>query len=598
MRHQPNLAIPRVLRIDLETRQVSVRQRPDLAFWLGGSALATRLFAEEVDPKADALAPHQPFVLAIGPLTAAFPAVTKTAAVFKSPLTGNFGESHAGGRLAMAMRFAGYDAIVVVGASKRPVYLSISSRDVMLKDATPLWGGATKDTGRILRESEVRLGAGKRSIVRIGRAGEAQVAYAAANVDTYRHFGRLGLGAVMGSKKLKAIVVGGDLSLPLPDPKRYTKIYDQIYDLAVHSPAMQKYHEAGTAQNIKPLNAVGALPTRNLQSGRFEGADAISGEAFADELLMRKFACFGCPVGCIHIGLLRQLFAPGHEYRWAGVSYDYELLYSFGSLLGVGDRTDVLALIETAEELGLDAMSAGVVLAWLTEAQERGLVPEEELGLNLAFGDAQAYQKALQQIVAGKTEVWRTARQGTAALAARYGGEFDLQLAGNEISGYHTGYGTLLGHAAGARHSHLDNAGYALDQQRVGADPAELVDPLLAEEQERCMLTSLHVCLFARKIYGNRALVREALGSLGIECSDADLDALGRATLRLKHRLKKEMGFSLDNLRLPGRFFETPAPAGRLDRATLERALRIYRDRIEELLAEPDPEPLLAAGAV
>ena len=590
MRQSVELGVPRILKVDLSSGSVEVQKRPDLAIWLGGSPLGTRLLAETVDPTADALAPQQPLVLAIGPLTAAFPVITKSSAHFKSPLTGNLGETHAGGRLATALRFAGYDALVVVGTSTRPVYLSISSRDVRLKDATPFWGLSTEETGRILRENEVRLGAGKRSIIRIGPAGEAGVSYACVNVDSYRHFGRLGMGAVMGSKRLKAIVAGGDLSFPLADQKRYMRCYEKIYQIAVQSSAMQKYHELGTAQNLLPLSALGALPTRNLQSGSFEAAEKISGEAFGKDLLIRKYACFGCPVGCIHIGLLREQFAAGHEYRYAGVSYDYELLYALGSLLGMESRSQILALIETAEKLGLDAMTTGVVLAWLTEAREKGLIPEDQLGMPLAFGEMQPYQGAMSALVRGTSELWETARKGSAALAARYGGDFDLQLAGNEISGYHTGYGTLLNHAAGARHSHLDSAGYSLDQQHPGAEPAELVDPLLAEEHERCVVTALHACLFARKIYGDRELVREALASMGIERTDAQLDELGRSTLRLKHRLKRAMGFKLEGLRLPERFFQTPTPAGKLDRAKLEEAIRLYDRRLDDLMAEAPPE--------
>ena len=199
MRQYVELGVPRILKVDLNTGLVEVQLRPDLSSWLGGVGLGTRLLAETVDPEAGPLAPQQPLVLAIGPLTAAFPAVTKTSAHFRSPLTGNLGESHAGGRLAMALRFAGYDALVITGASRRPVYLTVSTRDVQLKDATPLWGLSTEDTGRILRENEVRLGAGKRSILRIGPAGEAGVHYACVNVDSYRHFGRLG--AVMAQEQ-------------------------------------------------------------------------------------------------------------------------------------------------------------------------------------------------------------------------------------------------------------------------------------------------------------------------------------------------------------------------------------------------------------
>ena len=578
------IGIPRVLKVDLATGQVEVRKRPDLAFWLGGSGLGTKLLSEELRPDADAFDSDQPIVFAIGPLTAAIPIVTKTSAHFKSPLTGELGESHAGGRLAMALRFAGYDALILKGQAKRPVYLQVSSNDVRLIDATPIWGLASEETGRVLRDIAMGKGGGKRSIIRIGPAGEARVRYASVNVDTYRHFGRLGLGAVMGAKRLKAIIAGGDLSFPIKDVKRYNAAYGKVYDLATRSTAMQKYHEVGTPVNVKPLNALGGLPTRNLQAATFEKADEIAGENFAQENLLRKYACFGCPVGCIHIGLLRQEFAPGYEFRSSGVSYDFELIFSLGSVLGVGDRMGVLDLIYDVEELGLDAISAGVVLAWLTEAQEQGLLPADQLGVTLAFGDVPSYQKALRQLTFGRNELWETARRGTAALQARYGGEFDLQLGGNEISGYHTGYGQVVGHVVGARHSHLDNAGYSVDQSKPGLDPRELPDLLLAEEKERCVLTSLHACLFARKIFGDRELVRESLGSLGIDRTDEDLDKLGHETLKLKYQLKRAMGWSLEGVRLPKRFFETPTPAGVLDEELARSALAKYRERIEALV--------------
>jgi aldehyde:ferredoxin oxidoreductase len=295
---------------------------------------------------------------------------------------------------------------------------------------------------------------------------------------------------------------------------------------------------------------------------------------------------------------MREEFAPGHEYRSAAISYDYELIYALGSMLGVGSGNDLLALIEKVEKLGLDAMSTGGVLAWLTEARSRGVVAEQELGLSLKFGEVKGYLEAMDRLVTGargKEGLWPTASRGTAALASEYGGEFDVQLSGNEISGYHTGYGSLLGHLVGARHSHLDGAGYALDQKAPVSDPSTLVEPLMAEEQERCMLTSLHACLFARKIYGDRELVLETLASLGIEKSNEDLDQLGRSALRLKHRLKRAMGFDLSEVRLPGRFFETPSASGKLDQGLLRGAVDLYRQKIEELLVEAPPElPKLA----
>ena len=257
----------KVLEVDLGTGKVRVTRREDLYAYLGGAGLATALVREHVQPQADALAPEQPIVFAIGPLSTIYPAVTKAVAMFKSPLNGELGESHAGGRLALAMRYAGYDALVIRGRAPRPVYLYVDSNDVLLKRADTLWGMDAEEAGRVMRDIEP--GRGHRSIMRIGPAGERLVRYALVNCETYRHFGRLGLGAVFGSKLLKGIYVSGDTDIRIPDVKTYNRVYTDIYKRTVETDAMQKYHDLGTPENVLNLHELGALPTRNLQSGRF-----------------------------------------------------------------------------------------------------------------------------------------------------------------------------------------------------------------------------------------------------------------------------------------------------------------------------------------
>lgn len=166
---------------------------------------------------------------------------------------------------------AGYGAIVITGASETPVYVAIHGDRVYFRNATTLWGMSSCFTaGRIIREEEPS--AGLRTIMRIGRAGEKLISYASVTTETYRHFGRLGLGAVFGSKKLKAVVVSGRRSLPVEDHRQYRSLYDEIFQAAVDSPMMQKYHDLGTAENVSPLNAMGGLPTRNLKQAKFEAA--------------------------------------------------------------------------------------------------------------------------------------------------------------------------------------------------------------------------------------------------------------------------------------------------------------------------------------
>ena len=236
-----------VLYIDLTNKQHRIEKREDLfSKYIGGVGVATQLLHEECPQGVDPFAPENPIIFSVGPLTGLFPLASKTVAVFKSPHTGNLGESHCGGRSATAIRSAGYGAIVIKGASETPLYLALHGDQIHFRDASSLWGMQSSFTvGRVIRENESE--AGVRTIMRIGRAGEKCITYACVTTETYRHFGRLGLGAVFGSKKLKAIVISGKCSLPVGDKKHYRKLYDEIYQEAVSSTLMKKYHDLGTA---------------------------------------------------------------------------------------------------------------------------------------------------------------------------------------------------------------------------------------------------------------------------------------------------------------------------------------------------------------
>jgi len=558
-------SLANVLYIDLNRKSYRVERRPDLfEKYLGGAGVASQLLLQECPPGCDPYGPDNPIIMAVGPLTGLFPLASKTVAMFKSPHTGNLGESHCGGRSAVAIRMAGYGAIVITGQSNIPIWVSIYGGDVHFRDAATLWGmGSTLTVGRILRENEP--GAGLRSIMRIGRAGEKLIPYAAVMTETYRHFGRLGLGAVFGSKNLKALVVSGERRLSVADQKQYRKLYDVIYEAAVKSPVMQKYHDLGTAENVLPLNEIGSLPTRNVQSGRFEAAQAISGEFLAEGYLGRRIACAHCPVGCIHIAALREPYEDeAYFYKTSMISYDYEPIYALGSMLGIAEPRGMLKLMDRVEAEGLDAMSTGVVLAWATEAQDRGLVTEQDTeGLKLNWGDYATFIKAVQHIVEQPSEFYKTLSRGVEYAAARYGGEeFAMAFGGNEMPGYHTGPGAYIGYLMGARHSHLDNAGYSIDQKTLvkqDMSPTELATALLAEERWRQILSSLAICFFARGLY-KPELVCEALAVAGFETAPADLDRLGEEIHNQKFRFKMREGFSFEALRLPKRIFETESP--------------------------------------
>jgi aldehyde:ferredoxin oxidoreductase len=586
----PSDPLRRVLYIDLSSKKYWVEDRRDVfEEYLGGTGAALKLLEEELPRGADPLSPDNVIVFAVGPLNALFPTASKTVAMFKSPHTGNLGESHAGGRSAIAIRLAGYGAIVIKGASEKPVWVSVHGDRVYFRDARALWGMTSSHTvGRILRE--VEPGSGIRTIMRIGRAGERLVSYACVTTETYRHFGRLGLGAVFGSKKLKALVVSGRGSLPVADRRAYREVYDRIYKLLTESPLMKKYHEIGTPINVLHLNELGALPSLNLQQARLETAEKISGEYLAQNYLGRRVSCAHCPVACIHLAALREPYEEEpYFYKTTFIGYDYEPIYALGSMLGAREPEGMLRLLDVVEAYGLDAMSTGVVLAWATEAYSRGLITREDLaGVELRWGDYEAYIQAVRNIVEQPTELYRAMARGVAYAAEKYGGkDFALAFGGNEMAGYHTGPAAYLNYAFGARHSHLDSAGYSLDQKTIGKTPQaeELPQKLVEEESWRQVLTSLVICLFAREVY-KPDIVSSALKAVGFELGPEDLVELGRRILAEKYRLKLELGFKPEEVSFPKRIFETPTPHGKLDPEYMERARKAYAELVRKLAGE------------
>jgi aldehyde:ferredoxin oxidoreductase len=569
----------KVLYIDLSKEESWVEERQELfENWMGGTGVGIKLLQEECPPGTDPLSPAAPIILSIGPLNGIFPVATKTVATFKSPLTGELGESYAGGRLSLALRFAGHEALVVRGRAQRPSYISINDGDVKIKDATSIWGIDAQTTGVILRDREP--GVGRRSIIRIGPAGEAGVRYAGVVVDTYRHFGRLGLGAVFGGKNLKALVVSGTEHVDVPDIKRYKEVYNRLYKIAVQTSVMEKYHDIGTSVNINVLSWLRGLPTKNFLLSSFPEAENISGEMFAEKHLLRRLSCAGCPIGCVHIAALKTAFSPHHEFELRKISYDYEPIYSLGSNLEVSSAEGILQLIDVCERLGLDVMSAGVVLSWATEALEKGIITNKEtLNVPMQWNGVAGYVRALENIVKAPNEFYASLSRGVDYAARKYGGrEYAMALAGNEVSGYHTGPASIVGQIVGVRHSHLDNAGYGIDQKaaKKHMDAEMMVDEIIKEDNSRGVFNSLVGCLFARGVYSDENII-DSLGAVGIVKTGDDLQELGRRIFEEKYKFKVLEGFDLTSLRVPKRFYETVSTLGMVTPEIVDEMLRLYR---------------------
>ncbi len=574
-----------VLFADLESGKSEREAFSEREKWIGGSGLAARLFQEFADFNAHPGEGKQPLVFAVGPLTGFFPMMSKTVCGFFSPYNGQYAESHAGGRSALGLRFAGFDALAIKGRAPGLSSLIVSSAGVQVVDTHYLAGMDIFSAGKLLRKIKP-VHPGHRSILRIGPAGENQCAYAGINVDTYRHFGRLGAGAVMGQKNLKAIIICGDDHIDLPQDrdqrKKYIQCFDNIHATVTGTDAVTKYHDLGTAQNLVPLNALGALPWRNLKQSQDPGVENISGERLAKDLLLRQTACAGCPVGCIHVGLLREQFGPEHEYLYRQVAYDYEPVFAVGSMLGMSQAGEVLTLIEDVERVGLDVISTGVALAWATEALEKGFISLEESMTPLAFGELSPYREAIYHLAHLKNDFYSALSRGSLVAAATYGGEDFACVLGQEMAGYATGETYFVSQALGFRHSHLDSGAYGFDQKEQVRDVQKALEFMLKEERNRNILCSMVGCLFGRKAYPVPT-ISEACSSVGLKLGEQELQKAGERIQAKRWELKFRSGFAPEDIRIPRRYLQVENFRGRMDPDYLKRLKDAYAEEIKTL---------------
>jgi aldehyde:ferredoxin oxidoreductase len=581
----------RVLVVDVKARRGDVALVEGRNEVMGGSGLAALLFAKYGLIGEPAFHPDQPLVFAIGPLTGYFPLMSKTVCGFKSPYNENYAETHAGGRSAMSLRFAGLDALVIRGRAEKPAVGVVGSRTLKVLDAHYLWGADVFTAGKLLRKI-VPGNSGHRSIFRIGPAGENLQSYACINVDTYRHFGRLGSGAVMGAKNIKGIVIHGDADLPLPGNPDYPKLFADIHAKVTATDMMEKYHNLGTPVNVLPLNELKSLPWRNLQATADPDAEKVSGEEFADKLLMSNAACSGGPVGCIHVGMLREMFSDKHRFYIRQVPYDHEPNFACGSMLGVTDPKEILALIDAADRQGLDVISAGVALAWATEAMQKGLVTPETALANLSFGEPEGYKTAMYHLGTRPRFLRRPGpggggrggpirrrglrlRAGPGDGRIRHGRDL-FRVPDRGVSAFPSGYRSLFlrpeAQGAGYRgHPEISACG------RAGTGACS--EP-----------TSSPAC--SPRVVYNPALVAEALSCLGFtELAGSWTRRLRAGCAILRWKLKIRTGFDPATTRIPKRFAEITTWKGPVDAAYMESLRAAYAGRIAALAMEDDRKP-------
>ncbi|MHB1161858.1 MAG: aldehyde ferredoxin oxidoreductase family protein, partial [Chloroflexota bacterium] len=406
----------KVLRVDLTEGSIRVEEPEEKLYrsCLGGSALALNYLLRELKPGVDPLGPDNLLVFAPSILNGTpAPGCSRYTVAAKSPLTGGFGEAEAGGWWGPELKLAGFDAVIVSGVSPRPVYLYIHDGEASLRDAGRIWG---LDTGEAQAGIRRELGDEKIRVAQIGPAGEKLVRYACVLNELKHSNGRSGMGAVMGSKKLRAIAVRGTGKPALHDGAGVEEVRKQVRANYHQTPG--DMHDLGTSGGVPFLDARGILPTRNFLQGSFEDARAISGQTMADTILTSRGTCYACYIAC------KREVKTGEPYN-VDPAYggpEYETIGSLGSLCGVGDLAAVAKGNELCNRYGLDTISVGTTIAFAMEAFQAGhLTAADTDGLELRFGNADAMLRAITAI-AERRGIGDLLAEGVRIAARRLGG--------------------------------------------------------------------------------------------------------------------------------------------------------------------------------
>ena len=379
--------------VDLTRGTVETKTLPEDVYrkYPGGSALAAYLVLQSIPRGADPLGPDNVLVMAVSALTGlAISGQSRMTACARSPLTGAIGDSQSGGFFPAEMRSAGADAIVFTGQAPEPVYLWLHDGQAELRSATHLWGKVTGDVDRLLKEA---VGDPKAEVAQIGPAGENLVRYAAIMNMVNRANGRTGMGAVMGSKRLKAVVVRGTKPPKPAQPEAFRGLVKRLKELQEANPGINWFGQFGTAGVLAIQDKMGGQPTHNYGEGTFEHAKAIDGSTLAKTILKERDTCYACVVRCKRTV---EVHEPGLDIDPVYGGPEYETLTFFGSMCGVGDLKLLSKASADANMYGMDTISCGATIAWAMEAKAKGLL--DDGGLGLQYGDGQSVLRAIEAI--------------------------------------------------------------------------------------------------------------------------------------------------------------------------------------------------------
>jgi aldehyde:ferredoxin oxidoreductase len=548
--------------------------------YLGSRGLATKYIVEEVDPKVDPLSAANKIIWATGPLTGTMASTGgRYTVVTKGPLTGAIACSNSGGYWGAELKMAGWDMVIFEGKSPKPVYLFIEDDKAELRDAAHLWGQSvwhTEETIKKLHQDPlIRVSS-------IGLAGENQVLFAAVVNDLHRAAGRSGVGAVMGSKNLKAIAVRGTLGVGnLVDPKEFMKVTKEkkkiLADNAVTGQGLPTY---GTQVLMNVINEIGALPTRNHKDSQFEGAKDISAEAMATPRksdgkaqLVTNQACFGCTIACGRISKIDQThFSVENKPQYWGATggLEYEAAWALGAANGVNDLEALQYAQTICNEQGMDPISFGATIGAVMELYEMGVLTEAQIGIKSPFGSAQALCE-LTEMTAKGVGFGKEIGQGSKRLCAKYGHpELSMSVKGQEFPAYDARgiQGMGLTYATSNRGAcHLRS--YTVASEVLGI-PVK-TDPLVADGKAELVMAfqdataafdSAGICIFTSFAWGLADVAPQVAAACGPEFTLENLSKIGERIWNMERDFNNKAGFTHKDDSLPPRLLNEPVKTG------------------------------------
>lgn len=597
-----------ILRVKLSTGEV--RKEPlgaEMAReYLGGRGFAARILYDEVPAGADPLGPENRVVLASGVLSGTFvPAAGKLAMAARSPATGGWGESNVGGHLAAELKYAGYDVVVLEGVAPRPSYIYIKDDVVEIRDAEHLWGKGAMEAERALKDE---LGE-EFQIATIGQAGENVVAFACVSHDFGRQAGRTGVGAVLGSKKVKAVAVRGTKAIPVADLEGLLEVGRRMYESSFAAPNLAEWQRYGTSQVVPWANSIGAFPTRNFQSGYLEGHETLSHELMRREIVVNDKACFSCPMAC---GKYSRTRTERYDVHVEGPEYETSALV--GGNCALEDIKDVAYANYLCDEYGLDTISAGAVIGFAMECFEKGILTEKDTGgIEARFGSVEAFAELARKI-AFREGIGDVLAEGVKRAAERLGGgseRFAIQVKGLEWSGYESrgAPANMLAYMTCDVGSHHNRAWAITHDIAVGRDVIEGKARKVIELQHiRPAFDMMGVCrLLWVEIDFDLAWYPRALKAVtGAEWSWEEIDRAAERVWNLTRLfwMKHIPGFGRKDDMAPVRFQEEPVPDGPtagmlIGREQMERLLDDYYSlRGWDREGHPTPEKLAQLGLI